>query len=265
MVHKNQRVSDDQPLYRIARLDAIIVTGTRRTDRTVAESPSPIDVFTPEDLVRQGTADTNQILQNLVPSFSVQRYAIADGFSLVRPPNLRGLPPDETLVLLNGKRRHRSALVQLGGGSLSEGSQAGFNYNKTTVTDRKQQTVAVETNVIIGDERVYNLQNILPKHRVVVTETWTLDPFSVLVRGNYCSSFAAQDGGLSQRFSGELVFDLEATYSFNEQVSLTVGAQNVFDNYPERDERGGIYPSTVGLFAGNIYPDFSPFGFNGGF
>jgi iron complex outermembrane receptor protein len=42
----------------------------------------------------------------------------------VRPPNLRGLPPDEALVLLNGKRRHRSALVQLGGGALSEGSQA---------------------------------------------------------------------------------------------------------------------------------------------
>jgi iron complex outermembrane receptor protein len=156
-----------------------------------------------------------------------------------------------------------SYVLRTEGGSFN--TTIGFNYNKTTVTDRKQQTVAGETSFIIGDERVFNMQNILPKYRVVVTETWTLDPFSVLVRGNYYSSYAAQDGGLAQRFSGEIVFDLEATYSFNEQVSLTLGAQNIFDNYPERDERGGVYPSTGGLFAGNVYPDFSPFGFNGGF
>lgn len=108
----------------VAGADAIIVTGTRRVDRTVAESTAPIDVFTPADVIRQGTADTNAILQTLVPSFTVSRFAIADGSTFVRPPNLRGLPPDETLVLVNSKRRHRSALVQLGGGALAEGSQA---------------------------------------------------------------------------------------------------------------------------------------------
>lgn len=102
----------------------IIVTGTRRTDRTVAESPTPIDVYSGAELVKQGTADMNQILQNLVPSFSVARYAIGDGSSFVRPPNLRGLPPDETLVLLNGKRLHRSALVQIGANALSAGAHS---------------------------------------------------------------------------------------------------------------------------------------------
>ncbi|RYE57529.1 MAG: TonB-dependent receptor, partial [Rhizobiaceae bacterium] len=102
----------------------IIVTGTRRTDRTVAESPTPIDVYSGEELTKQGTADMNQVLQNLVPSFSVARYAIGDGSSFVRPPNLRGLPPDETLVLLNGKRLHRSALVQIGANALSAGAHS---------------------------------------------------------------------------------------------------------------------------------------------
>jgi iron complex outermembrane receptor protein len=103
---------------------AIIVTGTRRTDRTVAESPTPIDVYSGQELQKQGTADMNQVIQNLVPSFSVARYAIGDGSSFVRPPNLRGLPPDETLVLLNGKRMHRSALVQIGANALSAGAHS---------------------------------------------------------------------------------------------------------------------------------------------
>jgi iron complex outermembrane receptor protein len=102
----------------------IIVTGTRRTDRTVAESPTPIDVYSGAELVKQGSADMNQILQNLVPSFTVARYAIGDGSSFVRPPNLRGLAPDQTLVLLNGKRLHRSALVQIGANAQSAGAQS---------------------------------------------------------------------------------------------------------------------------------------------
>ncbi|WP_140419293.1 TonB-dependent receptor plug domain-containing protein, partial [Sphingobium sp. Z007] len=102
----------------------IIVTGTRRTDRTVAESPTPIDVYSGVELQKQGTADMNQVIQNLVPSFSVARYAIGDGSSFVRPPNLRGLAPDQTLVLINGKRMHRSALVQIGANAQSAGAHS---------------------------------------------------------------------------------------------------------------------------------------------
>ena len=102
----------------------IIVTGTRRTDRTVAESPTPIDVYSGVELQKQGTADMNQVIQNLVPSFSVARYAIGDGSSFVRPPNLRGLAPDQTLVLINGKRMHRSALVQISANAQSAGAHS---------------------------------------------------------------------------------------------------------------------------------------------
>lgn len=102
----------------------IIVTGTRRTDRTVTQSAVPIDVFTSADLTRQGTSDTNSLFQNIIPSFSVPQSAISTGSSFVRPPNMRGLPPDQTLVLLNSKRRHRSALVNIDVSALSLLSQA---------------------------------------------------------------------------------------------------------------------------------------------
>ncbi|MEO7188915.1 MAG: TonB-dependent receptor [Sphingomicrobium sp.] len=104
--------------------DTVIVTGTRRENRTVTKSAIPIDVFTSEDLTRQGTSDTNALLQALIPSFSVPQAAISTGSSFVRPPNLRGLPADQTLVLVNSKRRHRSALVNIDVSALSLLSQA---------------------------------------------------------------------------------------------------------------------------------------------
>ena len=119
--------SDESPAAESATGETgepIIVTGTRRENRTVTQSAVPIDVFTSEDLTRQGTSDTNSLFQNIIPSFSVPQSAISTGSSFVRPPNLRGLPPDQTLVLVNSKRRHRSALVNIDVSALSLLSQA---------------------------------------------------------------------------------------------------------------------------------------------
>ena len=107
-----------------AGLDEVIVTGTRRTDRTVTESSVPIDVFSQETLKTQASGDMNEVMKTLVPSFNVGRFSIKDGSTFVRPPTLRGLAPDETLVLVNGKRRHRSAVVALNANALTAGSQA---------------------------------------------------------------------------------------------------------------------------------------------
>lgn len=92
-------------------IDEIIVTGTRRLNRTVAESPVPVDVFEGQELRNMGADDMDDILRTLVPSYNVQRYPLDDEDSLVRPATLRGLSGDKTLVLVNGKRRHRSAVL----------------------------------------------------------------------------------------------------------------------------------------------------------
>lgn len=101
----------------------IIVTGTRRTDRTVADSSVPIDVFTTNDFKAAPSPQIGNILKTLVPSFNNNRNLLGDASAFVRPPNLRGLPADQILVLVNGKRMHRSALVNVTGDALNVGSQ----------------------------------------------------------------------------------------------------------------------------------------------
>ena len=98
-----------------ATLEALAIVGTRGEARTVTESPVPIDVLTASEIVSSGRTETNQILQMLAPSFNFPRPSIADGSDHVRPATLRGLGPDQVLVLVNGKRRHNSALVNVNG------------------------------------------------------------------------------------------------------------------------------------------------------
>ena len=107
--------------------EQIIVTGTRRTDRTVADSAVPIDVISNEALQNQGTTETNRLLNNLVPSFNFPQPSLTDGTDSLRPATLRGLAPDQVLVLVNGKRRHISSLLNLNG-SVGRGS-AGVDMN----------------------------------------------------------------------------------------------------------------------------------------
>src|SRR4051812_3199636 len=103
--------------------DAIVVTGTRRNDRTVADSPVPVDVIGAEAITNTGATETNRILNQLVPSFNFPQPSIADGSDALRPATLRGLSPDQTLVLINGKRRHVAALLNING-TVGRGSAA---------------------------------------------------------------------------------------------------------------------------------------------
>ncbi len=104
-------------------LDTLIVTGTRVSNRTVAESQSPIDIITPETLEATGTTELATALARALPALNFPRPAMADGTSGVRPAQLRGLSPDQVLILINGKRRHASALVNVNG-TIGRGSSA---------------------------------------------------------------------------------------------------------------------------------------------
>ncbi|MFA5989476.1 MAG: TonB-dependent receptor [Sphingomonas sp.] len=111
--------ADSQPDAR----DTIIVTGSRFSNRTVADSPVPIDVISAEQLNASGFTETNKVLNQLVPSFNFPQPSLTDGTDSLRPATLRGLAPDQTLVLINGKRRHTAALLNLNG-SVGRGSSA---------------------------------------------------------------------------------------------------------------------------------------------
>ncbi|WP_058196620.1 TonB-dependent receptor plug domain-containing protein [Xanthomonas translucens] len=94
-------------------LDTVIVTGTRASGRTVLESTAPVDVLSAEDIRKAGVVngELGSALQALLPSFNFPRQSNSGGADHIRAAQLRGLSPDQVLVLVNGKRRHTSALV----------------------------------------------------------------------------------------------------------------------------------------------------------
>ncbi|RMH21279.1 MAG: TonB-dependent receptor [Acidobacteria bacterium] len=107
--------------------EEIIVTGTRKEGLVPTETLSPIDVLPAELIADQANFDLTDGISRIAPSFNTQRFPIADGTAFIRPVTLRNLSPDHTLVLVNGTRRHRSALVNLQLaplGTVNQGSQA---------------------------------------------------------------------------------------------------------------------------------------------
>ncbi|WP_293386971.1 TonB-dependent receptor [Phenylobacterium sp. RIFCSPHIGHO2_01_FULL_69_31] len=92
-------------------LDELVVTGARGAPRTVTDSPTPIDVLSAADLEKTGRAGAFQALQTLVPSFNLPARAGGGTSTVISTGGLRGLNPDQTLVLVNGKRRHKTSLI----------------------------------------------------------------------------------------------------------------------------------------------------------
>lgn len=109
-----------------AEVEEIVVTGTRREGLSPTETLSPVDVIQGGSIQNQGAFDLTDSFTKLTPALNTQRFPIADGTAFVRPVTLRNLSPDHTLVLVNGTRRHRSALVNLQLeplGTVNQGSQ----------------------------------------------------------------------------------------------------------------------------------------------
>ncbi|MFP5394313.1 MAG: TonB-dependent receptor plug domain-containing protein, partial [Gammaproteobacteria bacterium] len=94
---------------------SVIVTGTRVANRTVLDTAAAVDVISAENLKQSGSTEINQALAVALPSLNFPRPGLADGTDTIRPATLRGMAPDQTLVLVNSKRRHASALVNVNG------------------------------------------------------------------------------------------------------------------------------------------------------
>ena len=95
------------------RLEEIVVIGSRIHGRSITDSPVPVDLIKQEDMRNTGQLEVGRAIQRLIPSFNFSSSSISDGSDAVRPATLRGMGPDQVLVLLNGKRRHGSALIHV--------------------------------------------------------------------------------------------------------------------------------------------------------
>ncbi|MFK8032388.1 MAG: TonB-dependent receptor plug domain-containing protein [Gammaproteobacteria bacterium] len=106
------------------QLEEVVILGSRSaTARSAMDSTVPVDVINGDDLRAQGSTDPIDVLTSVIPSFNANREPISDAATLVRPVNLRGLASDHTLVLVNGKRRHRGAVVGEFVSGLNRGAQ----------------------------------------------------------------------------------------------------------------------------------------------
>ena len=113
-----------EPPEEVVELGELQVVGSRVAGRSAQDSLVPVDIIQGEDLQTYGIRDMDSLLSASVPSYNVNQQPISDAATLVRPANLRGLPSDSTLVLVNGKRRHRASVITFLGGGVSDGSQA---------------------------------------------------------------------------------------------------------------------------------------------
>ena len=104
-------------------VEKIAVVGSRSAPRSIGDSPVPIDIIGGEELNKNGNSDMLNLISTTVPSLNVHAQPISDAASLVRPINLRGLSSDSTLILLNGKRRHKAAVISFLGGGINDGAQ----------------------------------------------------------------------------------------------------------------------------------------------
>lgn len=104
-------------------VEELVVTGVRGAARSATDSTVPVDVLTAAEFANQGDTDLSNLLRNVVPSYNVNAQPISDAATIVRPANMRGLAPDHTLVLINGKRRHRAAVIYWIGNGVADGAQ----------------------------------------------------------------------------------------------------------------------------------------------
>ncbi len=116
-----QAGTDTQASDKAVQLKTVVVTGTRGLPRTEADSMAPIDVLSPQDLKRTGASNLASALRTLLPSLNFPQPSVTDATDATQPAQLRGLSPDETLVLINGKRQHPTAVLNTNG-TLGRGS-----------------------------------------------------------------------------------------------------------------------------------------------
>ena len=173
----------------------VIVTGSRIPGRTIADSPVPIDVIGGEFLLRSGQTETNKVLNQLVPSFNFPQPSLTDGTDSLRPATLRGLAPDQTLVLVNGKRRHQAALLNLNG-SVGRGSSAvDLNQIPSLAIDRIE-VLRDGASSQYGSDAIAGVINLQLSRREGVSASVTFGQYRTTMQDVFQVNGVANTGGI---------------------------------------------------------------------
>jgi iron complex outermembrane receptor protein len=208
VVAAGQSIAAESGAQSVASADVaeVIVTGTRRAERTATESSVPVDIVSADDLQATPHADLNNKLQAAVPSYNVKRLPLADGAIFVRPAALRGLSPDQTLVLVNGKRRHRSAFVDV----TAQGAQAVDLAHIPQIALGRVEVLRDGASAQYGSDAIAGVINLILSDELDLTSYVQWGEYS---EGDGESIQGAVRGGVPLGGAGSLTLSAEYTKS----------------------------------------------------
>ena len=209
----------------IVTLEGMVVVGTRAEPRSVLESAVPIDVLPSEDFVRQGGADLPDLLRNLVPSYNVNAQPIADAATVVRPANLRGLAPDHTLLLVNGKRRHRASVIAWLGNGVSDGAQGADLSPIPSIALKQVEVLRDGASAQYGSDAIAGVMNLQLK------DSYQGGSFEIKP-----GIFQAGDG-LAYALAGNIGLGREDLWT---HLSVEYGGMNETDRSIQRDDAAAL-------------------------
>ena len=163
-VATGQRTRLDAELSETAvALEGLVAVGSRASPRTVTQSAVPIDAIASQDFIDQGDTDLNDLLRTVIPSFNVNPQAVGDAARIIRPASLRGLAPDHTLVLVNGKRRHRAAVITWIGGGFADGAQGPDISSIPAIAVRQAEVLRDGASAQYGSDAIAGVMNFTLK------------------------------------------------------------------------------------------------------
>ncbi len=142
-------------------IENLVVTGSRSGPQSSAETLAPVHVIGGHTLMHQADVDLPDLLRTVAPSFNVNTQPISDAGTIVRPANLRGLAPDQALVLVNGKRRHRSAVISWLSSSVSSGSQGPDLAAVPAIALRQVEVLGDGASAQYGSDAIAGVINLL--------------------------------------------------------------------------------------------------------
>ena len=209
----------------VITLEGMVVVGTRAKPRSVLESAVPIDVLPSDDFVKQGSTDLPDLLRNLVPSYNVNAQPIADAATVVRPANLRGLAPDHTLLLVNGKRRHRASVIAWLGNGLSDGAQGADLSPIPSIALKQVEVLRDGASAQYGSDAIAGVMNLQLK------DSYQGGSFQIKP-----GIFQAGDG-LTYSLAGNIGFGREDLWT---NLSLEYGGMNETDRSVQRDDAAAL-------------------------
>ena len=217
--------SDTASEQEVITLEGVVVVGTRAKPRSVLESAFPIDVLPSDDFVKQGSTDLPDLLRNLVPSYNVNAQPIADAATVVRPANLRGLAPDHTLLLVNGKRRHRASVIAWLGNGLSDGAQGADLSPIPSVALKQVEVLRDGASAQYGSDAIAGVMNLQLK------DSYEGGSFEIKP-----GIFQAGDG-LMYALAGNIGLGREGLWT---NLSLEYGGMNETDRSVQRDDAAAL-------------------------